>query len=156
MGVSEQEFIAFVLANERIIYKVCSFYASPRASIEDLYQDTVVNLWRSYPKFRHESKISTWIYRIALNTCISNVRKESRRPQNVPIKDVVDDAETDTEDKIAELYALINTLGDMDRAVVLLYLEDRPHQEIAEITGLSAGNVAVRLNRIKNKLKTKI
>lgn len=153
---AEKEFIGLVRANERIIFKVCSFYISPQASIEDLYQETIINLWRSYPKFRHESKVSTWIYRIALNTCITNVRKEKRRPPTVPIQYVTDEADPDVDDKMAELYALINTLGNMDKVVVLLYLEERPYQEISEITGLSVSNVGVRLNRIKNKLKTKL
>lgn len=157
---NEEEFIALVKANERIIYKVCSFYVSVKISAEDLYQEVVANLWRGYAGFRGESTPSTWIYRIALNTCVSYIRREQRwttaaqaasvaqqKPQERP-------REPDSEDRIAILYRIIATLGDIDKAVILLWLDEKNYAEIAEITGLSTVNVGVRLNRIKNKLKS--
>ncbi len=154
----EKEFIALARSNEKLIYKVCSFYVSPTAPVEDLYQEVIANLWHSWPRFRGESALSTWIYRVALNTCITYMRKGKKKRAHETQVDNVPEPAADHdggEDNVATLYKLINTLNDMDKAVILLYLEDKSYQEIAEITGLSPGNVGVRLNRIKNKLKSK-
>ncbi|MDR3340633.1 MAG: sigma-70 family RNA polymerase sigma factor [Candidatus Symbiothrix sp.] len=152
----ETDFIRMIQENERIIYKVCSFYVSESFRMEDLYQETVLNLWRSYPKFRNESSYSTWIYRIALNSCISDLRKESRHHQNVPLswsENIVFEPDN-MEDDIRELYTLIRQLKTLERAIILLWLEEKSYQEIADITGLSLSNVATKLKRIKEKLKT--
>ncbi len=154
---NEEEFVALVRTNERIIYKVCSFYVSSKVPAEDLYQEVVANLWRGYPGFRGESASSTWIYRIALNTCVSYMRRE-RKERHTPaaVESTVSTLhEPDgNEDRIALLYRIISTLNAIDKAVILLWLEDKSYFEIAEITGLTATNVGVRLNRIKNRLKT--
>jgi RNA polymerase sigma-70 factor (ECF subfamily) len=151
----EEEFIALVTANERIIYKVCSFYVSPGVSAEDLRQEMIANLWRGYSRFRGESAPSTWIYRIALNTCVSCIRKENRHERAAETHEMPESAaEEGNEDRIALLYRLIATLGAIDKAVILLWLEEKSYAEIAEITGLSHANVGVRLNRIKNRLKS--
>ena len=150
----ENEFVSLVRQNERIIYKVCSLYASPQSPVEDLYQEIVINLWRAWPRFRNESAFSTWIYRIAINTCISFMRKENKRPRNVPLTEIPDSPADGTDEQMATMYRFIGMLNKMDKAVILLYLEDKSYQEIAEITGLTPGNVAVRLNRIKNRMKT--
>jgi RNA polymerase sigma-70 factor (ECF subfamily) len=152
----ETGFIRMIQENERIIYKVCSFYISDNFRMEDLYQETVLNLWRSYPKFRNESSYSTWIYRIALNSCISDLRKESRHHQNVPLsrsEDIVFEPDSMEED-IRELYVMIRQLKTLERAIILLWLEEKSYREIADITGLSLSNVATKLKRIKEKLKT--
>ena len=155
--MGEQEFIDIVRCNEKVIYKVCSFYVSPKAPMEDLYQEVVVNLWRAWSRFRGESSPSTWIYRVALNTCISYIRKENKTGRNVPIFEMTElQADTEAESRIAVLYKMINNLNKIEKAVILLYLEDKSYQEIAEITGLTAGNVGVRLNRIKSKMKSKL
>jgi RNA polymerase sigma factor, sigma-70 family len=150
----EKKFIEMIKQNERVIYKVCSFYASDEEPLSDLYQDTVCNLWMAYPKFRGESSISTWIYRIALNTCISNFRKKKRSPLIVSLSNF-QDAFVQPEDmtgEIEEMYRLIRQLKNLERAIILLYLEEKSYQEIADITGLSLSNVAVKLKRIKEKL----
>ena len=150
----EKKFIGIVKQNERVIYKVCSFYASDEEPLSDLYQDTVCNLWMAFPKFRGESSISTWIYRIALNTCISNFRKKKRSPLIVSLSNF-QDAFVQPEDmtgEIEEMYRLIRQLKNLERAIILLYLEEKSYQEIADITGLSLSNVAVKLKRIKEKL----
>jgi RNA polymerase sigma-70 factor (ECF subfamily) len=151
----EADFIKMVQQHERIIYKVCSFYVSDRSPMEDLYQETVLNLWKAFPKFRRESSHSTWIYRIALNSCISDLRKFGKFKAHVPLSLSEDIAfEPDTmEDDLRELYRLIRQLQTLERAIVLLYLEEKSYQEIADITGLSLSNVATRLKRIKEKLK---
>ena len=158
MDKSEQEraFIKLIQHNERLIYKVCMAYTSETLLLPDLFQEVVYNLWKAFPKFRHECSISTWLYRIALNTCISNLRKNVKRPVSVPIDHFTEQiTEPDSsEDNIKEMYSLIRQLKTLERAIVLLYLEEKPYQEIADITGLTVSNVAVRLNRIREKLKT--
>ncbi|MDR0864503.1 MAG: sigma-70 family RNA polymerase sigma factor [Candidatus Symbiothrix sp.] len=152
----ESEFIRMIQANERIIYKVCSFYVSEHSPMEDLYQEVVLNLWRAYPKFRNESSYSTWIYKIALNSCISDIRRGNRHHPHVSLslsEEIVFEPDGMAED-IQELYRLIHQLKTMERAIILLWLEEKPYQEIAEITGLSISNVATKLKRIKEKLKT--
>ncbi|MDR0384606.1 MAG: sigma-70 family RNA polymerase sigma factor [Prevotellaceae bacterium] len=152
----ENDFVGMIRENEKIIYKVCSFYVSEHSPIEDLYQEVVLNLWRSYPKFRYESACSTWIYIIALNTCISGLRKDSRLRQNIPLAlsgEIAFIPDT-TNDEIKELYRLIYRLNTLDRAIILLWLDEKPYQEIAKITGLTVSNVATKLKRIKEKLKT--
>lgn len=151
----EKEFISLVEAHKRIIYKVCYMYASDRENLNDLYQEVVINLWKAFPRFRGECEASTWVYRIGLNTCISFFRKSKSRPEVVPI--TVDlEAFADEEDQTArlnELYRMINSLNQLERALILLWLEERSYQEIAEIIGISRNNVAVKLNRIREKLK---
>ena len=162
----EQAFIQMIRENEKIIYKVCSFYVSEQSPMEDLYQDTVLNLWKCFPKFRNESSLSTWMYRIALNSCISSLRKENKRRQVetqclaslqsiVETQSIASLPEPDNmEEEIRELYRLIYQLKDLERAIILLWLEEKSYQEIAEITGLSLSNVATKLKRIKADLKT--
>ncbi len=152
---NEEEFVALVKANERVIYKVCSFYVSPKVAVEDLYQEVVANLWRGYSCFKAESAPSTWIYRIALNTCVSYIRKELRAQRQWAAEPGETPSHTDGgDDRVAILYRLIATLNAIDKAVILLWLEDKSYAEIAEITGLTSTNVGVRLNRIKNNLKS--
>ena len=152
----EKAFIELIQRNERLIYKVCSVYASEALPIADLFQEVVYNLWKAYPKFRSDSSISTWMYRIALNTCISGMRKEGKRPVCVPIDELAEQfVEPESlEENIKEMYRLIHQLRVLDRAIILLYLEEKSYQEIAEISGLTVSNVAVRLNRIKERLRT--
>ncbi|MDR1584051.1 MAG: sigma-70 family RNA polymerase sigma factor [Prevotellaceae bacterium] len=150
----EKDFIRMIHENERIIYKVCSLYVSGDFPMEDLYQEVVINLWKAFPRFRNESSYSTYVYRVALNTCISGMRRESRRGQKVPLVFAEETAfEPDNlEENLREMYRLIRQLKKLDRSLILLWLEERPYQEIAEITGLSLCNVATKLKRIKEKL----
>lgn len=148
----EKDFMDMVRLHERIIYKVASFYADTDQSINDLYQEIILSLWKAYPSFRGESKVSTWIYRIALNTCITFFRRSKRKPHYVEI--IADIPDTpDNNEEIAELYKLINRLGKIERALVLLYLDEKSYKEIAEITGLTVTNVSTKIGRIKEKLK---
>ena len=123
----ENAFIKMVRNNERIIYKVCSFYISDEFPMVDLYQEVVCNLWVGYPKFRHESSYSTWIYRIALNTCISGIRKDKRRPKGMPVESLQESlVESDSiSEQIRELYRLIYKLRQIERAIILLWLEEK-------------------------------
>ena len=148
----ETEFLNMIQKYNRIIYKVASFYTDENNTLDDLYQDVVLNLWKAFPNFREESQVSTWIYRIALNTCVSFYRRSSRRPTLVKTMPELK-AETEENEAIAELYVCINRLGKLERALILLYLEDRPYKEIAEIMGITTTNVSTKINRIKEKLK---
>lgn len=151
----ERAFVEMIHRYERVIYKVCSFYVSEEYPLADLYQETVYNLWKGYTKFRGDSSESTWIYRIALNTCISGLRKEKNKPERTSVSAFENlFAETDNmEEEIREMYRLIRQLKTLERAIVLLYLEEKSYQEIADITGLTLSNVATKLKRIKLKLK---
>lgn len=152
----EKEFMAVIREYDRVIYKVCYMYTSPNAPLSDLYQDVVLNLWRAYTKFRKECKISTWIYRIALNTCISFIRKEKNVPELISLTHQIDwitERKDPQNEMIRQLYRMINQLGQLDKSIILLYLEEKSYDEIAEITGLSITNVATKLNRIKEKLR---
>lgn len=152
----KQLFVDTLKQHERIIYKVCSFYASPHLLIADLYQDVVYNLWIGFRSFRNECSVSSWIYRVALNTCISSVRKEVKRPKgNVFIEELSEllPEPENLSGNIREMYRLINQLKTIEKAVVLLYLEEKSYQEIADIMGLTVSNVATKLKRSKVKLK---
>lgn len=148
----KKEFAELVNRYKDVIFKVCYVYAS-REELEDYYQEVLIQLWRSLPKFRNESKMSTWIYRISLNTCISYVRK-NKKVNKVSLIDL-DFIDNDIEKKyyIDELYLLINRLNKFEKAIILLWLEERDYEEIASIVGISKNNVAVKLNRIKDKLR---
>ncbi|MDR3297390.1 MAG: sigma-70 family RNA polymerase sigma factor [Prevotellaceae bacterium] len=155
-NVREQEFMAAVEQHQRLIYKVCYVYATSKDNLNDLYQEVMVNLWKAFPRFRGECKLSTWMYRIGLNTCVSFLRKSRRMPEVVPLSvDIEALADSDASDaaQLRELYQMISRLSQLERALILLWLEEKSYQEMAEIVGISRDNVAVRLNRIREKLK---
>ena len=148
----DKQFMEMIRQNEGVIFKVASFYANNENPIGDLFQEIVINLWKSFESFRGDSKQSTWIYRIALNTCITFFRRSNRGISYVKLEyDIPESVENN--EQIQELYRLINRLGRIERALVLLYLDEKSYKEIAEITDLSVTNVATRLNRIKEKLR---
>lgn len=156
MDKTEQEFVALIKEYERVIYKVCYLYATPNAPLNDLYQEVVLNLWKAFPKFRRECKLSTWIYRISLNTCISFMRKEKSIPEIVSLTPAEADRSEEwdeTQAMLRQLYRMINRLGQLEKSIILLYLEEKSYEEISEITGLTVTNVATKLNRIKEKLR---
>lgn len=150
----KEEFVELVTRYKDVIFKVCYIYAE-KDDIEDYYQEVLIQIWRSIPKFRGESSVLTWIYKISLNTCISYTRK---KPKNIVNQDPILEVhlyENDIEKRlqIDELYFLINRLNKLEKAVILLWLEGRDYEEIASIVGISKANVAVKINRIKEKLK---
>lgn len=148
-----KEFIDILLQNKRIIYKVCFMYANDNDDINDLYQDVVLNLWKAWSSFKGNSNVSTWIYRVALNTCITGFRKK-RNYDYVPLKqdiDILDDCEHD--EFLKQMYQLIHRLDSVDKMYIMLWLDEKNYDEIAEIVGVSRNNVAIRLHRVKEKLK---
>ncbi|MBA7486155.1 ECF RNA polymerase sigma factor SigG [subsurface metagenome] len=158
MIVDKNKFIKIVKGNQAIINKICFGYTRNVEDRHDLKQEILIQLWKAYPKFNHESQLSTWIYRIALNTAISNFRKSKRKIQeselsqsNHQMPEVNDNTELD--ENIVQLYQLIYQLNDLEKAIMLLYLDDKPYKVIADIIGISETNVATKINRIKSKLK---
>ena len=150
----KDEFVELVTRYKDVIFKVCYIYAE-KDDIEDYYQEVLIQIWRSLPKFRGESKVTTWIYRISLNTCISHVRKNTKGNINkVPLLDVnLWENDIEKKQQVDEMYSLINKLNKLEKAVILLWLEDRDYEEIASIVGITKANVAVKINRIKEKLR---
>lgn len=151
----EKDFLKIVEVNQGIIYKVCKMYRDTREDQEDLFQEIVLQLWKSYPKFRRESKVSTWMYRIALNTALVIYRKkkiELELKETIPVDYHSKYIETPSENE-ERLFAAIRTLNKAERAIIALYLEDYPYNEIAEITGITENYVGVKISRIKEKLK---
>lgn len=140
--------------HKQIIYKVCFMYASDDETVNDLFQEVTLNLWKSFSRFRGDSKVTTWVYRIAVNTCISWLRVSGKRIKTVPLTFSMTELLSDEQEKenLRELYALINRLGKLERALILLWLEERSYEEIAKILDISVSNVGVRINRIKAKL----
>jgi RNA polymerase sigma-70 factor, ECF subfamily len=154
---TQDEFLTVLNQNQGIIRKVCHLYGRDAAGKDDLYQEIVIQLWKSYSSFRGESKFSTWMYRIALNTAISDLRKQSRRvdlkfPEFIP-REEADEKDNAKEEQLQQLYAAIQKLSEVEKAVVMLYLEDKSYEEMEEILGISNGNLRVKMNRIKDKLR---
>lgn len=153
---SEKEFISLLNAHQKIIYKVCNLYMDKHADREDLFQEITLQAWKAYANFRGDAKFSTWLYRIALNTAITFFRKEKRAPA-IYSTDVLPDQDEEVydpiEEKVKAMYTAIGHLSKIDKAIVMLYLEDYSYIEIGEMMGITANNVAVKMNRIKIKLK---
>ncbi|MBB2148144.1 RNA polymerase sigma factor [Pedobacter gandavensis] len=157
---NKKEFVEIIKDNQALIYKVVKVYTDGKAEEQDLYQEIIYQLWKSFASFRNESKLTTWMYRIALNTAIVHLKKEQRKGSQVSIDEQVlnqpDTSDTLKEEQFALLYAQIRKLNSIDKAIVLLYLEGKTHQEISAITGFSTTNVATRLSRIKQKIIAQI
>ena len=156
---TEHEFLQLINQNQGIIRKVCQLYGRNDADKEDLYQEVVIQLWRSFASFRGEAKFSTWMYRIALNTAISNLRKQTRNvtlsfPEFIPKEEADTEEEKIKEEKLKEMYAAISRLSEVEKAIVMLYLDDKSYEEMEEILGISNGTLRVKMNRIKDKLRT--
>lgn len=151
----EQAFLALVNENRRLIYKVCYLYAADEEHFKDLHQEVLINLWQGFRSFKGEAKISSWIYRVSLNTCISFYRKHSKITDTMPLESLFG-LMTDEEDEktvhLREMYRLISRLNRLEKAIILLWLDERSYEEIADITGLSRNNIASKLKRIKEKL----
>jgi RNA polymerase sigma-70 factor (ECF subfamily) len=141
-----------------MLYKVCNLYCSAEHDKQDLFQEIVIQLWKAFPRFRGDSKFGTWLYRIALNTAISGLRKQKKNiqtmePDQLPteIQDI--QYNKDKEEKIQQLYKAIHQLPEIERGIVMLYLEDRSYEEMEEILGINQNNLRVKMNRIKEKLR---
>ena len=155
---SETEFVALLDQHQNIIHKICRLYTNNEVEHEDLFQEISIQLWRSYKRFEGKSKFSTWMYRVGLNTAITLYRKEKKRLNTQPLNEqftaIAQEEYNGQEDEQLEwLYQKIKHFSEIDKALVLLYLEDKRYDEIAETLGISAGNARVKMNRIKERLK---
>ncbi len=154
MEISEQEFSKIVKTHKSTIYTVCYMFSNDEDEVADLFQETLIRIWRGLPSFNGESDIKTWIYRIALNTCISIDKKKKRRAETELSMDINLFTDNDREtEQINILHKRISRLLPLDRAIVLLWLEDISYEEIGAIVGISSKNVSVRLVRIREQLK---
>jgi RNA polymerase sigma factor (sigma-70 family) len=154
----KDEFLKIINENRAIINKISFGYTGNLEDRLDLKQEILIQLWKAFPKFRGASKISTWIYRIALNTAISNLRKEKKKFLKEELTEncnQINRLENDIElnEDITRLFHLIYQLNDLEKAIILLYLDDQSYSEIANIVGISETNAATKINRIKLKLK---
>ena len=158
--IKEEEFVRVIKAHEAIIFKITTIYTNSKEDQKDLYQDVVFQLWKSFDSFRNEAKISTWMYRVALNTALTHINKAKRQPYPVSIDEVVvqqlESYDPSFEEKLKIMYAHIKELNILEKGLILLFLEGKKYEEISEITGLSTTNVGTRISRIKKKLKEKI
>ena len=139
-----------------VIRKVCYFYAADLADFDDLRQEALVNLWRGFPRFRGEASLSTWIYRVTLNSCVSFFRKHRKGGGSVPIDEHPELISEDDEKAamLREMYRMINRLGPSDKALILLWLDEHSDDEIASIMGRPRNTIASRLRRAKEKLNS--
>lgn len=157
MDPLEQKFTKMVKEQKSTIYTVCYMFSKDNDEVGDLFQEILVNLWKGFSSFEGRSDIRTWVYRVSLNTCISADRKKKRRKKSESLDMDIDlyvDNDADTK-QVKMLYERINQLGVFDRAIVLLWLEGLPYDEIGDIVGISAKNVSVKLVRIREQLKKK-
>ena len=155
MKQTEKEFAALVQEQKSTIYSICYMFSKDKDEIDDLFQETLIHLWQGFEKFRNESKIETWVYRVTMNTCISMDRKKKSRGERIPLAvdiDLFDENDKDME-QVQMLYKRIQKLGVFDRAIIMLWLENLSYDEIGQIVGISAKNVSVRLVRIREELK---
>ncbi|MBQ2373806.1 MAG: sigma-70 family RNA polymerase sigma factor [Alistipes sp.] len=151
----EHEFSRIVKEHKETIYMVCYMFSKDSEQVQDLYQECLINLWKSMSSFEGRSNLRTWIWRVSLNTCISVDRKKRRRGDTVPLEvniDLYKDSDQDTK-QIKMLHDRINKLGPFDRAIIMLWLENMSYEEIGAIVGISTKNVSIRLFRIKEQLK---
>lgn len=154
MDSKEQEYTRLIKEHKETIYTVCLMNSANQDEAKDLMQEALIQLWRSFGTFRGESDVRTWIYRICMNACISFMRKEEKHKDSLHVE--VSDLLTMDDDDSRQIQALhdrIHCLKFMDRAIVLLWMEDLSYEEIGEIIGLTAKNVGVRLVRIKEQLR---
>lgn len=153
MNNDELIFTQIIKKHQDTIYTVCLMYGADQDEANDLMQEALINLWKGYQGFRGESDIRTWIWRVTMNTCITQDRKKKRSQEvHAQVGDLLTPSTEDNK-QIAQLHARIHRLQPFDRAIVMLWLEDISYEEIGQILGISTKNVSVRLVRIKEELK---
>ncbi len=154
----EHSFVKQLEDNQNIVHKICRLYTHDQDSHNDLFQEITIQLWRAFPKFRGDSKFSTWMYRVALNTAITLYRKSKRRIstqdfESVSFKIKAEEYDDTVEQQLEIMYRAVRKLNDIDKALVFLYLEDKSYKEISETLGISEVNARVKMNRTKEKLR---
>ena len=155
---AERQFEKKIREYELLLHKVCRMYAYTDADRQDLFQEIVIQLWKAYPKFKGDAKWSTWMYRVAINTAITGLRRKkdfitSYEPASFPEHISDDTSGIAAEEQLQQLYKAIEQLNEIEKAIVMLYMEDRSYNEMEEILGINEGNLRVKMNRIKEKLR---
>lgn len=155
---TEQSFIKQIQEHQNLIHKVCRIYTSCEDDHNDLFQEITFQLWKAYPRFRGEAKFTTWAYRVALNTAITLFRKKTKNINAIEIDNNIhkinfEEYNYEEEEQLRVMYKAIHQLGDIEKALVFMYLEDKDYKEIAETLGISEVNARVKMNRVKTKLK---
>ncbi len=158
MYSTQNDFLTQIEAHKGMIHKVCQVYCWNARDREDLFQEIIIQLWKAWPGFRGESKFSTWLYRIALNTAISGLRKQKNHlvymePEKLPagLKDETENEEK--EERLKKFYDAIRQLSELERAIIMLYLEDKSYEEMEDILGVNQNSLRVKMNRAKEKLR---
>ena len=157
----ESEFVALLEEHQNIVHRICRIYTQSEAEHKDLFQEISIQLWRSFDRFEGKSKFSTWMYRVGFNTAITLYRKNKKRIDTYEINEEINGIELDDYDPVIDeqlnwLYEEIEKFSEIDKALVLLYLENKRYNEIAETLGISTVNARVKMNRIKQRLKKMI
>ena len=155
----EHNFVELLEKHQNIVHKVCRLYTNNQDAHNDLFQEITIQLWKAYPKFRGDSKFSTWMYRVGLNTAITLYRKSKRKIKTQEFESVSFKIKAepydDTEEKqLKLLYQAVHQLNDIEKALVFLYLEEKNYSEISETLGITEVNARVKMNRVKKKLRT--
>lgn len=152
--MKEQSFLDIIAQNQQLIYKVCYMYATDDDHFKDLYQEVLINLWQGIDRFRGDARLSTWIYRICINTCVTYFRRNHYHDETMSLDNIVEipDGDVSRLNDLKEMYRLISRLRKLDKAIILMWLDEKSYDEIAEVTGLTRNNVASRIHRIKAKL----
>ena len=153
----EKQFEVYIKQNELLLYKICRIYAFTTTDRQDLFQEMVIQLWKAFPKFKGKSKFSTWLYRVAINTAITGLRKKkdfiiSYEPSQLPVQAAHETGSLE-EEQWQQLWHAIEQLSPVEKSIVLLYLEDKPYEEMEDILGISQGTLRVKMTRIKEKLR---
>ncbi len=153
----QHQFGQLISCHDAMIRRICLGYSQTPQDLEDLYQDVLVNIWRGLASFRSDSSPRTWVYRIALNTCVSTLRVRSRRPQSASLDEVilVPDDTLERKEAVKDLYECIATLNPIDKAIMMMWLDEYSYEEIADTIGIKRNNVATRLHRAKERLREK-
>lgn len=157
---TKTDFIKIIKEHEGLIYKITTLYTDNHNDRNDLYQEIIYQLYKSFPTFNAQSKLSTWMYRVALNTAIYSLKQTKRTIRTLSVdhlpRGLTEDIDTDEEERIKLLYEHIQLLNLLEKGIIILYLEGKNHEEIASIVGISVSNVGTKISRIKEKLKTQI
>lgn len=157
--ITNREFASFIKAHSRIINKVCWAYATPKVSYEDLRQEIFTNLWLGLGQFCGKSALATWVYRVAVNSALMAIRNYNSKVETLPFEllatDISSEADDNKADQLSALHELINQLLPIEKAIILLWLDEYSYEEIAEIIGIERNNVAIKLHRIKQKIISK-
>ena len=155
--MSSDFYTSSILPYAAIIIKICRAYTNTQEDFEDYYQEVCLQIWRSRVNFREQSEWSTWIYRLSLNVCLTMLKKRKNNNQHIVSEELPDEIIADShvfeDESLNQLYDAIRELSELDRAVILLYLEEKSYQEIADIIGTNPNNIGVRIKRIKARLK---